>query len=398
MLLWFRFNNYGPFRDEAFFDLRAVKEYKELPGHVMSAAGQEAVVRTAAVYGANASGKTNLIRALYSYTEIVMRSMDHVEQSDQTPLAVHYHPYQFRPGESKQPTEMEAAICLLGMEYQYGFTYDDKQIYHEWLYLNQPNEKQEVLFERSGSQVEFGEIVNREEAKTFLSGLDDNMLLVTLFDRLRLSDRHWKYAKLAVRSIFVYDTSELSDINVMLPYLRESLLDDNKLQWVTKQVQEIDVNICRFLVERGSEPDRAQVFTIHQDADGREYRMPLEEESQGTLKTMAMLFLYHTTENPCTFVFDELNTHLHPLLLKFFVDLFYQSDKQLIFVTHDTTLLDRRYLRRDQVWFVEKDKENCASLYSLAEFKVRNDASFGKGYLAGQYGAIPILREGDLTS
>ena len=92
---------------------------------------------------------------------------------------------------------------------------------------------------------------------------------------------------------------------------------------------------------------------------------------------------------------DELNTKLHPLLLKFIVDLFYDNDSkaQLIYTTHDTTLMDKKFFRRDQIWFVEKDEFGESKLFALSDYKVRSDASFEKDYLAGVYGGIPMLKE-----
>ena len=92
---------------------------------------------------------------------------------------------------------------------------------------------------------------------------------------------------------------------------------------------------------------------------------------------------------------DELNIKLHPLLLKFIVDLFYDEDSaaQLIYTTHDTTLMDKKFFRRDQIWFVQKDEFGYSTLSALSDFKVRSDASFEKDYLAGVYGGIPLLED-----
>lgn len=110
-----------------------------------------------------------------------------------------------------------------------------------------------------------------------------------------------------------------------------------------------------------------------------------------------MLFIYAQTAilyNKSLFV-DELNVKLHPLLLKFIIDLFYtdQTTAQLIYTTHDTTLMDKKFFRRDQIWFVQKDEYGYSELSALSDFKVRSDASFEKDYLAGVYGGIPFLKE-----
>ena len=124
--------------------------------------------------------------------------------------------------------------------------------------------------------------------------------------------------------------------------------------------------------------------------------MGLFTESSGTLKCIVLfIHAWFCVSFDGVLVIDELNTKLHPLLLKFIVDLFYDSASraQLIYTTHDTTLMDKKFFRRDQIWFVEKDEFGESRLFALSDYKVRSDASFEKDYLAGVYGGIPMLRE-----
>lgn len=144
---------------------------------------------------------------------------------------------------------------------------------------------------------------------------------------------------------------------------------------------------------------KKRFFTVHKGKDNKDYPLNLFFESEGTIKSI-MLFIYARTailKNKSIFV-DELNIKLHPLLLKFIIDLFYDSDSkaQLIYTTHDTTLMDKRYFRRDQIWFVQKDDYGYSKLMALSDFKVRSDATFEKDYLAGVYGGIPYLKEFNL--
>lgn len=137
-------------------------------------------------------------------------------------------------------------------------------------------------------------------------------------------------------------------------------------------------------------------FTFHKGKDREDYPLSLYFESEGTIKSI-MLFIYARMailNNRSIFV-DELNIKLHPLLLKFIIDLFYDknSTAQLIYTTHDTTLMDKKFFRRDQIWFVQKDEFGYSELSALSDFKVRSDASFEKDYLAGVYGGIPLIKE-----
>lgn len=124
--------------------------------------------------------------------------------------------------------------------------------------------------------------------------------------------------------------------------------------------------------------------------------MGLYNESDGTLKSILLYILARVAIlNDKSLFIDELNDRLHPLLLKYIIDLFYESDSmaQLIYTTHDTTLMDKKFFRRDQIWFVQKDEYGYSELVALSDYKVRSDASFEKDYLAGVYGGIPFLKE-----
>lgn len=139
-----------------------------------------------------------------------------------------------------------------------------------------------------------------------------------------------------------------------------------------------------------------KVFTLHTGLDEQEYWLPFGYESAGTRKVIALYSIIRLAiKYNRGLIIDEPNIQLHPLLVKYIVDLFHKSKTvgQFIYTTHDTTLLDKRYFRRDQIWFVEKDKFGQSYLYSLAEFKIRNDVSFEKAYLSGLYGGIPTLSE-----
>ena len=139
--------------------------------------------------------------------------------------------------------------------------------------------------------------------------------------------------------------------------------------------------------------------TVHKGKDGADYSLGLFFESEGTIKSI-VLFIYARIAilNDKSIFVDELNVKLHPLLLKFIIDLFYteRSMAQLIYTTHDTTLMDKKFFRRDQIWFVQKDEFGYSELLALSDFKVRSDASFEKDYLAGVYGGIPLLKDYDM--
>ena len=156
----------------------------------------------------------------------------------------------------------------------------------------------------------------------------------------------------------------------------------------------IDVGIKDIAVEKNKNSNT--VYTYHMGKDKELYRFPLDIESDGTKRAIAIYsFVRVAVLYGKGLIIDEFNNQLHPLLQKYIIDLFYEESKcgQLIYTTHDTSLMDKQFMRRDQIWFTSKNDFGETSLYSLAEFKIRNDKSFEKDYLGGIYGGIPILKD-----
>ena len=187
--------------------------------------------------------------------------------------------------------------------------------------------------------------------------------------------------------------SDFGDYNLMIRGQLPSVIDTQK-EKLMQFLSAIDTGICDIYYEKIE--NRLFFFTKHKDSKGNEYSLELYNESAGTIKSIdCFIFAQAAVMMNKSLFIDELNIKLHPLLLKFIVDLFYEKDTtaQLIYTTHDTTLMDRKFFRRDQIWFVQKDKNSCSDLCALSDYKVRSDASFEKDYLAGVYGSVPLLKE-----
>ena len=172
------------------------------------------------------------------------------------------------------------------------------------------------------------------------------------------------------------------------------LVIDNEKAKLLEFLSAIDSGIKD--IEYDDSEKEIRFVTYHIGRDGNKYPLSLYLESEGTIKSI-VLFIYVRMAilNNKSILVDELNIKLHPLLLKFIIDLFYDehSRAQLIYTTHDTTLMDKKFFRRDQIWFVQKDEFGYSEISSLSDFKVRSDASFEKDYLAGVYGGIPFLKD-----
>lgn len=182
------------------------------------------------------------------------------------------------------------------------------------------------------------------------------------------------------------------DTRVLETFLPETI--DNEKEKLKQFLISIDSGIKDIDYEESEKEIR--FFTYHEGKNGARHSLNLFWESEGTIKSI-LLFIYARMAilNHRSLFVDELNVKLHPLLLKFIVDLFYEgnSSAQLIYTTHDTTLMDKKFFRRDQIWFVQKDEYGYSELSALSDFRVRSDASFEKDYLAGVYGGIPYLKE-----
>jgi len=394
MLIQFSFKNYGPFREEAVFDMRAINTYKEHPYNLIDIDDKLKVIKVAAIYGANASGKSNFVEAFSCFFKIVTTSFNNKEENKKSILSTQYNPFIFSSNDDDAKTEFEVIHIIDGDEYKYGFIYNEKEILYEWLYKKSLSTgRKSMIIERSKNKIDLGSSV-KKSCQNYAAQIEKDVLALSFFNRLRLRTTVFKVAYYCVTSVLALEfTRNISTKDILQMYFKDDFNKDKKIQ-LLRFLSSIDIGIKDITVSKNK--DNIQVFSHHIGDEGKDYIVPIDIESDGTLKVIALYFCVSIAiKYNKGLIIDELNMQLHPLLLKFIIDLFYSENTkgQLIYTTHDTTLLDKRYFRRDQVWFAEKDKLGQAKLYSLAEFKVRNDTSFEKDYLSGLFGGIPILND-----
>lgn len=394
MLIQFSFKNFGPFREEAVIDMRAINTYKEHPYNLIDVDDRNKVIKVAAIYGANASGKSNFVEAFDCFFNIVSTSFNNKEENKKSILSEHFNPFIFSSNDDEAKTEFEVIHILGGEEYKYGFIYNEKEILYEWLYRkSQSTGRKSMIIERTKSKIDLGASV-KKSCQKYANQVEKDVLALSFFNRLRLRTTVFKDAYFCATSVLALRfTRKMTTENVLDMYFRDDFNEAIKIQ-LLKFLSSIDICINDITVLKNK--DNIQVFSHHTGDDGKDYTAPIDIESDGTLKVIALYcFVSLAIKNNKGLIIDELNMQLHPLLLKFIIDLFYseKTNGQLIYTTHDTTLLDKRYFRRDQIWFTEKDKQGQSKLFSLAEFKVRNDVSFEKEYLSGLFGGIPILKD-----
>ncbi|MGJ0909499.1 AAA family ATPase [Clostridium botulinum] len=403
MLIQFNFKNYKSFKNESTLDMTAIS-ITEHPYNLIEDNKGEKYIKTAAIYGANASGKSSVIEA-FSFMRIwITNSFKISSDTEDIPIKR----FAFDKESKDAPAEFEVFFKFKEREYQYGFSLDNKKIYEEWLYMKNKRGKFISLFERSENKIQCNSKVLKG-ADNFITMVNNKTLFLSM-----ISNANIPYSK-DVFNWFVL-TSVIDYGNVFIEGLLKELnpnIEDKEYQKeLTTFLKAIDINIEGIVVEKykdENDKSKYKIYTKHLIEGGKDYyKLPLTEESSGTQKMFTLFFFLQTSIKLGIPIFiDELDSKLHPLLLRYILTMFHneninKSGAQLIYATHDNYTLTRDIFRRDQIWFVEKDDSAVSSLYSLAEYKfeddkkVRKDASYNKDYLLGKYGAVPILRGYDM--
>jgi len=343
------------------------------------------LLTSAAVYGANASGKSNLADAMNFMKRFVIDSAKDTQTGEYIPI----EQFALNPAMREQPTLFEIVLIAEGTQYRYGFELDNERVIHEWLY-HVLKHKEELLFERNGGNFSLSR--NFKEGRDLEGKTRENALFLSV-----VAQFNGEIASHITRWFLYFDViSGIKDATHRI--LTELFLrKESMCKEIQKFVSSLDFGIDDIFMEGDKIKTRHRAYT-----DAGEFSpavtFDLEtQESEGTKKLLAIAG--NIIANPLLgvpLIIDEFDARLHPNLTREIVRLFNNKETnpkhaQLIFMTHDTNLLDKTLLRRDQIWFVEKDRVGASHLYSLAELKVRNDASFEKDYVQGRYGAIPFL-------
>ena len=418
MLIQFNFKNFKSFRDEVSLDLSATK-ITEHGDHVVEIANDK-LLKVAAIYGANASGKSNVYEAFEYMCYYVEESFkfggenDNRQKGDSAYVKV--TPFLFDSRSRQQESTFEVFFVDnfedTGKIYQYGFALQNDEVVEEWFYSKAKtarNKYKTIFYRKKGEELEMNGLPKRS-MENIRVALEKETLIVSLGAKLKIA----KLKK--VRDWFL--NNEVMDFgDPVEDYFRSQVLpnhfvDSREVQGnVANYLASFDESICDFRVEeiqRENEKDSEGHYLIdalHKMADSDEYEsIPLKSESSGTLKMFALYpSLKEVLDCGGTLFVDELNARLHPLLVRNLILTFLSPEininhAQLIFTTHDIWQFSNELLRRDEIWMVDKNKDGVSELYSLADFKdeegnkVRRDEALAKNYLTGNYGAIPALK------
>ena len=416
MLIQFNFKNFKSFREEATLDLSAAK-MTEFSDRVVTI-GSEKILPVAAIYGANASGKSNIYNAFGYMAEYVMNSFRYGDDEENFE-EFRPTPFLFDSASADAESSFEVYFTLPDDKtekiYNYGFCIDKEGVTEEWLNSKAKTaRKYSRVFYRGTADDELDLSGFPKNSRDNIQvALEKQVLIISLGAKLKIAKCK------AIRDWFL--ANEFADFgdpvtNFFLHRrLPKGFVEDKAVQQkVVEYFASFDEHIKDFRIERvphdgESKEDTYKINALHKMIDSDEMaEIPLSYESAGTLKMFALYpELQEVLEKGSVFFIDELNARLHPLLVRNFILTFLNpkintNHAQLVFTTHDTWQLSNQLLRRDEIWFVEKDARGLSTLYSLADFvdedgvRIRKDESYEKNYLLGKYGAIPDLKSIDM--
>lgn len=417
MLIEFSVGNYLSFKEKVTFSMVASKitAKKELDeNNIIRVDDELSLLKSAAVYGANASGKSNLVKAISFMQWFVLNSSRETQITD----LIDVEKFKLSTENADQPSCFEIVFLEDNKIYRYGFEVNQKRVLSEWLFYV-PKVKEFRLFERKEDRVKIarrfkegdGIISKTRKNALFLSvvaqfngEISKNILLFFARKLNVISGLHGNIYRNYTIEYFKKNSSDIINLIKKL----DLGIDDISIKTrkvLPEDLLEIPEEFRTLLISKKLQAD--DIYTTHKKYNAEGEVISLEQfdldknESDGTQKLFAFSgLILETLRKGEILVIDELDARLHPLITRTIIDLFNSKETninnaQLIFTTHDTNLLSDKIFRRDQIWFTEKDRQGATDLYSLVEYKIENDASFESDYIKGRYGAIPFI--GDLS-
>lgn len=415
MLLQFNITNVLSFKEEAILDMIANKDTSH--EECLINYKKDKVLPTVAIYGANASGKSNLFKALAAAVMFVRTS-----SSMQINSKINITPFLFDKDSRNEKRRFDFVFIHKGVKYEYGFVADELKVYEEYLY-EYTSAKASMIFERHDVNkynytTTMAKILKQYEEKT-----TDNKLFLatatawnckeTLNAFLWFADGIDTYTHDSIEAAMIEELDgreqdKIKEFAMDLLKQADFNISDYdfsvKMGSAAKMQLPLGVTLNENAVFNGVKEWKLDMYhEVEQNGELVRFSLPFHNESDGTKTFFAYSpFIYKALKSGKTIVVDEIDNGLHPMLVKYIVNLFNdptinKNGAQLIFNTHDTTLLDLDVLRRDQIYFVEKNGvTGISELYSLSEFSPRKTEKVQKGYMQGRYGAVPNIGVGDI--
>lgn len=373
------------------------------------------LLRSAVIYGANAAGKTNLLRALQFMQQLVVTSATFQEAT-----RVAHSPFRLSKEAAASPSEFEVVFVDQGVRYEYGFSVDANRVHNEWL-IAYPYGRPQNWFERTfdtkkdAYEWQFSAKL-KGSPRVWRDATRPNALFLSTATQLNSEQLRpifqWFQTKLVVigtggtllnpeLTFKLFEQSDAKQKLLQFVHAADLGIHDLSLQRQSgSPIMAIGGNIAQEPQPPGPTATLLRVTSYHKSADTKDLvAMDIGEESSGTQRLFQSAGAWlNVLNNGEVILYDELDTSLHPLMTRFLIGLFHDKsanpkNAQLVFTTHDTSLLDSEIFRRDQIWFIEKDKKGASRLYPLSDFSPRKDEKLERGYLRGRYGALPFIGE-----
>lgn len=425
MLIQFSVKNYRSILGQQTLSMSASKYFKELePENTFETGAVESVprlLRSNVIYGPNASGKSTLVRAMDFVRDLIINSAKESQANEEIDVT----PFKLTAASRAEDSEFEVAFIEDGVRYQYGFRCNRQRFTEEWLFAY-PEGRAQKWFQRvydaaaNKDDYRFSSSflggrkrqdwreqtranalflstaiqLNNEQLKPVLNWfqqrlriIESHQLFLPNFTMKRCRDEQHKH-----RVLEFMNSADLSiaDIRIKTQVFSPEFLP-----------KEISGALRDEISEQMTGQEIMEVKFMHEDIESRELvEFDQEDESDGTRALFSFSGMWlDVIENERVLIVDELDASLHPLMVHYLVKLLHHQERkaQLIFTTHDTTILSQKILRRDQIWFMEKDEKNATQLYPLSDYSPRDNEAIERGYLNGRYGGIPFLKDLDFN-
>jgi len=433
MLVEFSVQNFSSFNTVQTLNMSASRstqeDFNEENTFTVNKFGVNRLLKSAAIFGANAGGKTNFIDSFYIFQSIVLNSPSVAEDN---PLES-ARPFLVKKDYFDIPTEFEVIFIHDGHLYRYGIAIKNAKISEEWLYWVSKS-RETFLFQRDNQEIKINyrsfseakDFIREEKGRNYLEKTRENVPFISVLSQFNGEKSRkiieWFKKVHVISGIkeggFRQFTLNLLDKNPsfkswVLDILSSLQIHDIRISETTEEFPFKNIDIdeneelsnligkIQSFMKKNIKGHKVEIVKKFEKGEG-EYIMPFFLESVGTKKLIYLLGpLYDVIHNGEILFIDEFDNKFHALLSKFILELYHKknnSNSQIIITCHDTNLLTKDIFRRDQIWFVEKNKDHESELYSLLEYKehyTRKGNSYGKDYLLGKYGAIPLFESID---
>jgi len=419
MLIEFSLTNIRSFRETQTLNLACSKYFKEVKESCFDTeiAGLPKLLRSVAIYGPNASGKSNLLSSLNKMRTLVLSSAKKIQEGEELNVV----PFMLDQSSKTKGSEVEVIFIEGGVRYQYGFALNNLRVLREWLIAypeGRPQRWFDRIFEENSAEYvyEFGpKFLGGRLRQEWRRATRSNALFLSVAvqfnseqlkpvfnwfqKRLHIIPPHGyldpeftaKTCETVEGKKTVVDFLSTADLSIADIRIDKKKFSPEELpkemppelkELLRKTMEGRDLSDIKFM-HRNIETDELVAFSLNEESDGTKNLFSFAGPWLDVIDTDSVLFV------------DEIDSSLHPLVVHQLLRLLHKSrgKSQIVFTTHDTTILSQDIMRRDQVWFIEKDKSNASRLYPLSDFKVREHEALEKGYLRGRYGAIPVIKE-----